>query len=98
MLIREGKDDRTSQWSVKSLPPEMVEASIRRVGIIAAVYAFTFFMMSIVPAMIDPIARGHFLSEIEDWLPPVVSIVTALLVVLAMRADTILNVKDGLHG
>jgi serine/threonine-protein kinase len=87
MLIHEGKVDRTSQWSVKSLPPEMVEASIKRVGIIASVYAFTFFMIAVFPALIDPITRDYFFSEIENWLAPTASIVTALLVVLAMRAD-----------
>ncbi len=93
MLIHEGKVDRTSQWSVKSLPPEMVEASIKRVGIIAAVYAFTFFTVSVLPALIDPIARGYFFSKIENWLPPAVSIVTALLVILAMRADIGRDIK-----
>ncbi len=65
----------------------MVEASIKRVGIIATVYAFTFFMASVFPAMTDPITRGQFLSDVKDWLPPAVSIVAALVVAFAMRAN-----------
>ncbi len=91
MLIREGDVNRTtrvgrldSSWS---LPPDMVEASIKRVGIIAVAYALTFFMAGVFPALIDPAARGLFFSELKHWLPPAVSIVAALLVAFAMRAD-----------
>ena len=77
MLIREGDVSRTtrvgrldSSWS---LPPDMVEASIKRVGIIAVAYALTFFMAGVFPALIDPAARGLFFSELKHWLPPVVS-------------------------
>ena len=65
----------------------MVEASIKRVGIIAVAYALTFFMAGVFPALIDPAARGLFFSELKHWLPPAVSIVAALLVAFAMRAD-----------
>lgn len=64
----------------------MVEASIKRVGIIAVAYAFTFFMAGFFPALIDPAARGLFFSELKHWLPSAVSIVAALLVAFAMRA------------
>ena len=54
MLIREGEQGRSpspsrSMWT---LPPEMVDASIRRVGMIAPLYAATYFMAAFIPNLL----------------------------------------------
>jgi hypothetical protein len=87
VLIREASAGaRPTGASVRSLPPEIVDASIHRVGIIAAVYAFTYFMVGIFPQLLLPEMRALFFAEVIQWLPPVVSILTALVVVVAMRS------------
>ena len=87
VLIREASGvARPTGASTKSLPPEMVDASIHRIGIIAAVYAFTYFMVGIFPRLLLPQQRAVFFAEVNQWLPPVVSILTALVVTVAMRS------------
>jgi len=90
-LIREDDPTRATPSQrlgrSSSLPPEMVEASIRRVGVVAAMYAFIFFMAAIFPALVIPAMRGVFFSALDNWLPAALSIAASLLVVFAMRAD-----------
>ncbi len=91
MLIREDDVDRTSRverlGSSWSLPLEIVDASTRRVGVVAVAYAFTFFMAAFVPSLVDASLRAVLFSELYNWLPPAAAILTALLVAVAMRAD-----------
>lgn len=88
MLIREAHAPPTSGLSGgQSLPPELIESSIRRIRFIALLYAFTFFMAALVPPMSNPEARARWFSEVTYWLPPVASIIVALLVAAAMRTE-----------
>jgi serine/threonine-protein kinase len=96
MLIREaGKDRRSPDGGgrTRSLPPDLIEASIRRVGVIAPVYAFIYFMAAVLPAMLDPEGRTRFFGEPSYWMPPLVSILLALAVTAALRAALTPSVK-----
>jgi serine/threonine protein kinase len=94
MLIREASDDaRQIATSARTLPPEVVEASIQRIGIIALVYAFTYFMVGILPAMLLREDRALWLTEVHRWIPPLVSIAAALAVAVAMRSHLVGRTK-----
>jgi len=93
MLIREGDHTRQS-GATRSLPQAMLEASVKRVGIIAPLYAFTYFAVGLFPAaFVDPAIRDRFYGEVDHWLPGVLSIVIALLVMILMRSRVSLVAK-----
>jgi serine/threonine-protein kinase len=62
------------------LPPDLQAQSARRLRIVAALYAFVFFMSNPFPAIVFPEDRAEFLSSILRWGPAAVSIGAALLV------------------
>ncbi len=62
------------------MPPMLLAQVAQRVRVWAALYAFVFFMVAILPVLVLPEERAHFVSSAWRWAPPVASIVVALFV------------------
>jgi len=63
-----------------ALAPELLTQSVRRLRVLALLYAFTFFMAGFLPSLLIAEERAHFFQESMHWVPGVVSIAMALLV------------------
>jgi hypothetical protein len=68
---------RTSSWT---LPPDLREEAVRRVGAVALVYALAYFLAGPALALISEEGRRLLFSRTIFWLPPTLSIAGALLV------------------
>ena len=87
MLIREGDHREASSPSgtARRLPSDVLDASIKRVGIIAPLYAVTYFLSGFLPVLISP-DRTTFLSQPGLWVPGALSIAVAIVVTGLMRS------------
>jgi eukaryotic-like serine/threonine-protein kinase len=74
--------DAEAPTQATGLPPALLAQSARRLRILALQYAFVFFMSDPLLAILFPEQRVTFLSSPMRWAPSVVSISTALLLVL----------------
>ncbi len=63
-----------------SLSPELLGQSVRRLRILALLYAFIFFMAGFFPALLFADDRARLFRDPANWVPGVVSIAVALLV------------------
>ncbi len=86
-----------SSKSTGALSAEVLGRSARRLGVLALLYAFTFFMAAFLPPLLNPTDRAMIFHDPLHWVPGVVSIAIALLVwafTLSSRASvtTVLNV------
>jgi serine/threonine-protein kinase len=70
---------RTSWWT---LPPDVLDESVRRIRVLAWLYALAFFLAGVLPALIIPESRKVMFSEASRYLPAVVSIAGGLAVAL----------------
>jgi eukaryotic-like serine/threonine-protein kinase len=68
---------RTSWWT---LPPDLREEAVRRVGAVALVYALAYFLAGPALALVSEEGRRLLFSRTIFWLPPTLSIAGALLV------------------
>lgn len=83
--------------STGSLSAEVLGRSARRLGILALLYAFTFFMAAFFPIPFNPVHREMVFHHPIHWVPALSSIVVALVVwAVAMRpglpVPTVLNI------
>ncbi len=62
------------------LSPDLLNEAVRRLAVIALLFAFTYFMAGFFPALIRPQARALLLAHPSRWIPGVVSIAAALAV------------------
>jgi serine/threonine-protein kinase len=72
----------TTRPSTVGLPPDVVSQSAARLRILALLYAFVFFMAGVVPPLLLPGDRAHFLSSFGMWGPAMIGIAVALAVAL----------------
>ena len=63
-----------------ALAPELMTQSVRRLRVLALLYAFTFFMAGFFPNLVIAENRAHFFQQSFHWMPGVASIAMALLV------------------
>ncbi|HTV00030.1 MAG TPA: serine/threonine-protein kinase, partial [Luteitalea sp.] len=63
-----------------TLPPALLAQSARRLRIWAVLYAFTFFMVGVLPVFLLPVERAEFLATPLRWVPPLLSVVVAVAV------------------
>jgi hypothetical protein len=63
-----------------ALAPELLTQSVRRLRVLAFLYAFTFFMAGFFPSLLVAEDRARLFQETLHWVPGVVSIAMALLV------------------
>jgi serine/threonine-protein kinase len=63
-----------------ALAPELLTQSVRRLRVLALLYAFTFFMAGFFPRLMIAEERVKLFQEPTDWMPGVISMAIALLV------------------
>ena len=85
-MPRPGRDPRSSVQPTTALAPELLRESARRLHVLSLLYAFTFFMAGMLPNLVSPVERAHFLQEPTHWLPGVASIAIALVVAAFARS------------
>ena len=81
-LLVEGGESTTaeSRSSTGSLPADLLSDVVRRVRVVALVYAGGYFVAGALPSLIIPEARPIFFSSPSHWLPVSLSIVLGLTV------------------
>jgi eukaryotic-like serine/threonine-protein kinase len=70
----------TPTRSTGALSSEVIGRSARRLGILALLYAFTFFMAAFFPNLLNPVDRAMIFHEPAHWVPGLASILVALVV------------------
>ena len=70
---------------ISTLPADLMAQSARRLRVVAWLYAFVFTMSAPVPALFVPGDRAAFFGTVSRWAPPLVSILTALVVARLTR-------------
>ena len=70
---------QVSHSTSRSLSPDLLSQSVRRLRVLVLLYAFTFFMAGFVPNLVSAADRAMFFSHPEHWVPGVLSIAVALL-------------------
>ncbi len=73
-------EERGRQTRITELPRDLQAQSARRLGIVAALYAFVFFVSNPLTAVLFPVDRALFFSSAVRWAPSTLSITAALLV------------------
>jgi serine/threonine-protein kinase len=84
-LVRRHASGRTATpwrlWATHDLPPEVVAHALRRLRILAMLYAVTFFMAAFFPALVSAPARALlFVPGETRWAPAAASIALGLAV------------------
>jgi hypothetical protein len=79
VLPQAGRRASTPGQGTGSLSPDLLGQSVRRLRILALLYAFTFFMAGFVPTLLSAEDRARFFQDPANWVPGVVSIALALL-------------------
>jgi serine/threonine-protein kinase len=75
-------------WASQDLPPEVVQDSLRRMRVLALLFAATFFMAAFFPSIVSAPARSILFAPGESrWLPGVIAIAfgVAVYVVTGVR-------------
>ncbi|HWB43293.1 MAG TPA: hypothetical protein VG500_18665, partial [Gemmatimonadales bacterium] len=67
-------------------PADLLGQAAERLRVLALLYAFTFFMAGIFPALLFPGDRARFLGSLVQWGPSVLGIAVAVLVAAAIRS------------
>ena len=70
---------RTSWWT---LPADVLDESVRRIRVLAWLYALAFFLAGLLPVLLVPESRELIFSVPRRWLPSVLSIAGGLAVAL----------------
>jgi serine/threonine-protein kinase len=84
--MRPDQRDRAAQAISSGFPADLLSQSAARLRILALLYAFTFFMAGIFPALLFPADRARFLGNLVQWVPSVLGILMALLVASVIRS------------
>ncbi len=88
-LIEPGKREPETGGSSGGLPLDLLGQSAERLRVLALLYAFTFFMAGIFPALVIPSERGRFLADVVLWGPAVVGVVVGLVVAAVVRSPRV---------
>jgi serine/threonine-protein kinase len=84
-LIRQEADAPASSSVSIGLPVDLLRESTGRLQVLALLYAFTFFMAGIFPALLLPNDRARFFSTFIQWGPSVIGILVGVLVAAVIR-------------
>jgi serine/threonine-protein kinase len=81
----------SSAWS---LAPDLREEAVRRIRSVALLYATAYFVAYLLPALLTSQGRALLFGRTIHWLPPILSILGALLVAwLASRPEIPARIK-----
>ena len=70
-------DSRKGRPVTTGLPGDLLKQSVKRLRVLALLYALTFFLADFFGYVLEP---SNKIDSVDDWLPGVVSIVAALAV------------------
>ncbi|HET8623206.1 MAG TPA: serine/threonine-protein kinase [Gemmatimonadales bacterium] len=73
-----GQSTRSTGWT---LPGDLLAEAVRRLRAVALVYAVSYFIAGPLSSLLVPQARAVYVAAPEHWLPGIVSIAAALVVV-----------------
>jgi plasmid stabilization system protein ParE len=85
-LVHPDVREPTARGISSGFPVDLLRQSSGRLRVLALLYAFTFFMAGIFPALLFPADRARFLSNFPQWGPGVIGIVVGLLVAAVIRS------------
>ena len=85
-LIEPGQREPATGGSSAGLPLDLLSQSAERLRVLGLLYAFTFFMAGIFPALVIPTERGRFLANVVLWGPAVVGVIVGILVAVLVRS------------
>lgn len=85
-LKRPDAEEPSARAVSSGFPSDLLGQAAARLRVLALLYAFTFFMAGIFPALLFPGDRARFLSSFVQWGPAVVGIAIALLVAAVIRS------------
>ena len=88
-IIAPAQGEPASAGSSAGLPLDLLGQSAERLRILALLYAFTFFMAGVFPALALPNERDRFLANVVLWGPAVVGIIVGVLVAVAVRSPRV---------
>lgn len=81
---RAAKRSSTATYRVSGmstgLPEDLLRAAVKRLRVLALLYAFVFFSSNLLGQVIDPETRSQLFEEFANWGPASISIVIALVV------------------
>jgi serine/threonine-protein kinase len=77
----------TAQAISAGLPADLLSQSAGRLRVLALLYAFTFFMAGVLPALVFD--RAHFLGSFHLWGPAAIGIAVALVVAAIVRSPRV---------
>ena len=97
LMPRAGRRLTSTGLRTTALAPELLTQSVRRLRVLALLYAFTFFMAAFFPRLLIPEQRAQLSSEPLNWMPGVLSIAMGLVVagltlVRRLPPATIINI------
>ena len=78
---------RASGGMSSGFPVDLLRQSASRLRALALLYAFSFFMAGIVPALLVAEERARFLGSVLQWGPSVGGIVVALCFAAVLRSE-----------
>ncbi|HEV8355850.1 MAG TPA: serine/threonine-protein kinase [Gemmatimonadales bacterium] len=84
-FIRPEGHDAAARAISSGLPADLLRESVRRLRVLAPLYAVIFFMAGVVPALVMADERVRFLHNPLLWAPAMLGIGTALLVAALIR-------------
>src|SRR4029450_13191794 len=84
-LPKKQRESSGSRGARTSLPPELRELAIRRLGLIALVYSSAFFMADLFPELVTGGIAAR-VARPAGWIPTVFSILGGLLVAMLARS------------
>ena len=71
------------------VPVDLLRHSAERLRILALLYAFTFFMAGIFPALLDSEERARYFGSFLLWAPGVIGIGMAVLIAAVIRSGRV---------
>jgi len=86
-LMHAQASDSSTRGRSLGLPLDLLQQSAGRLRTLALLYAFVFFMAGILPALLIPEERAHFLGSFTQWGPGVIGILVALVVAAVIRSE-----------
>lgn len=84
-LIHADAPDAPGREISSGFPTDLLSQSAARLRVLALLYAFTFFMAGIFPALLFPADRARLFGSFAQWGPAVLGITVALVVAALIR-------------
>src|SRR5512134_59231 len=75
--------------SASTLPPDLMADAVKRLQGAVFIYALAFFLAGMLPALLSPAVRVIYFRHEQHWVPPTLSIATALLLLYVISRPTV---------